>query len=463
LDWCRAVLLYLGVAAPLTLFHSFAAPPFQSPDEPAHFFRAVQISTGVLIGERRSDVWAGGEIDPNVTLIARQFRYVRGRSARIDPTDTAPFAVGWSRDPPVAVPFGNTAMYFPLFYMPSAAAVAIGRLTGATIIQTLYLARILDGVLALFISAAAVAIAAAARPLIFVLLSLPMTLALFGSCTQDAGVIATTGLVMAAWSGLDMTRRWCRVPLGFAVAALLGCVIAAKPPYLPLALLTLVDFGGARRQPGASWRLRLGCLAIAVIIPVFWIVVGLLPVEIELLPDQGVSRAGQLHFLLGHLAAIPELFRQTMVQRWEGWAISFVGVLGWLDTVLPRDYYDMSYAAIAAAAFLVAISEQRTMLGNRILAMLAIVLAGAGVISSQYFIWTPVGAPVIEGVQGRYFIPIAVALPLALMGAVPIWAWLSERAMRVVRGLGWTVIAVWSAASLWVVPAAILRRYYAAF
>jgi uncharacterized membrane protein len=34
----------------------------------------------------------------------------------------------------------------------------------------------------------------------------------------------------------------------------------------------------------------------------------------------------------------------------------------------------------------------------------------------EYLTWTPVGFSFVEGVQGRYFLPVAMVLPLALPG-----------------------------------------------
>jgi uncharacterized membrane protein len=48
----------------------------------------------------------------------------------------------------------------------------------------------------------------------------------------------------------------------------------------------------------------------------------------------------------------------------------------------------------------------------RIFALLLALLVCLGVSASQYIVWTPVGATHVEGIQGRYFLPVALILLL---------------------------------------------------
>jgi len=56
-----------------------------------------------------------------------------------------------------------------------------------------------------------------------------------------------------------------------------------------------------------------------------------------------------------------------------------------------------------------------------LITLTAILLAVGAVFFSLYVIWTPVGAPVIDGVQGRYFLPIAPFLAVAFPAAASNW------------------------------------------
>ncbi len=84
------------------------------------------------------------------------------------------------------------------------------------------------------------------------------------------------------------------------------------------------------------------------------------------------------------------------------------------------------------------------------LLVLALSVAALGV--SIYVMWSPTGAPIIEGVQGRYFIPMSplLLLPLCLRrGAIDLAA----------KRLHWAVIGylIWAMA---VTLYTLANRYY---
>ena len=136
-----------------------------------------------------------------------------------------------------------------------------------------------------------------------------------------------------------------------------------------------------------------------------------------------------------------------------------LGVLGWLDTPLPGPFY-VAARAMLIVAVLAGVSVGRAA-GWRWLrvAAVAVGLAVAGaVFAAMYLVWTKVGAPTVEGVQGRYLIPVALVLCLALEG---------ERAPAFARRIpAWVARA--TAAALLAFPIlsglavqhAIIARYY---
>ena len=87
----------------------------------------------------------------------------------------------------------------------------------------------------------------------------------------------------------------------------------------------------------------------------------------------------------------------------------FVGQLGWLDTRLPMAFL-LTYLGVLLALLLADAGpglevrpRQRWLAASLTFAAMALISA------SQYAAWTPLGARAIEGIQGRYFIPLAPA------------------------------------------------------
>ena len=81
--WLAAAFVLYGLLA--TAFLAINMPPFQNPDEPAHFLRAAQVADGGLTGTRFSttgadgsrQVTAGGWADPALLRAAAPFEALR--------------------------------------------------------------------------------------------------------------------------------------------------------------------------------------------------------------------------------------------------------------------------------------------------------------------------------------------------------------------------------------------------
>ena len=145
------------------------------------------------------------------------------------------------------------------------------------------------------------------------------------------------------------------------------------------------------------------------------------------------------------------LVRSTVHIQWrEGcpYCREAVGVLGWLDTPLPNPYY-----ALTGLVLLAAFRGSRapgSFDARRRAAVAGLVAAAVGaVFVLQYLSWSPIGSRTIEGVQGRYFLPLVPFLGLALpQGRVRLPSW----------ALG--ALCFYPALSIAVTLRAIVLRYY---
>jgi uncharacterized membrane protein len=120
--------------------------------------------------------------------------------------------------------------------------------------------------------------------------------------------------------------------------------------------------------------------------------------------------ATKLMTVLAHPLSILTIVAKTLHLYAATYAWQFVGLLAWNDTRLPLPYIALAYAALALAA-VASMAGRR--LNNRLVLPCAL-LAAAIMFAVQYLDWTPAGADHIEGIFGRYFLPLALALGLAL-------------------------------------------------
>lgn len=423
--------LFLLFSLPVLLLQSVLVPPGEVPDEVAHIARAASLLHGEVIGHRQTRTNADGRVvtEAGVTvnpgLIGAAFAFGQ-RDKKVTPELQADFKVRpWA---PAAgfAPVPNTAVYTPTFYLPGAFGLGVAHLLHRGPYRAILAGRILNSLTYAALGLAALLLARRLRGVLFATLLLPMSLALAASFNQDGLMIASSVLAAALLTRGTPASYW-------AAGAILAAVIAAKPPYIPLALVMGVV---PAAYLGRNSRLqRLGGVALAGLPALAWTALAqsraMVPFERGEAYHPGplwpgdpsrvfltTDPSAQLQVLLHRPLLGITLPLQELQVWWEGHLQQFVGYLGLLDTPLPDDLYTLWYAAILAVLAGEAFGARHDATGPRALQSLAIislaVLSAWLVYIAQYLSWTPVGNAMLEGVQGRYFIPLLPVLGLAV-------------------------------------------------
>lgn len=385
-------------------------PPFQVPDEPAHFYRAWELA--------QLDYQAG--TDGRVSL--------PGAVVRL-PSDLGSGERSWSVSTYSSkrvrqylfAPIGsqtasvdNASPYGPLGYLPHLLPIEAARLTGHGALAAFYGARLLNLIAAVLLTYLAIRVIPVGKLLIAVLGLLPMTMYETASASPDALAIAGSFLFVAVLlrtlSRASLERRDIAV---LAASAALG--LNVKPGY---AVLVLAALAVPRRAFG-SWRRYLSSMAIIIGSTAALAAVLLVTTPrsapsalVKLLgPDNGVDSGRQLSHVLLH----PWGFVQIMHRTLDLWGISylksFVGYFGWLTFWLPMTFLFLALLALAIAFS--SPEEYRPRWWQRVILVGTAGLGAATTALALYITFTPFGAVTIEGLQGRYFIPCA---PFFLLG-----------------------------------------------
>ena len=347
------------------------------------------------------------------------------------------------------LPFPNSAIYPPFFYIPSAAGVLLGRMASTTIVHSLVLSRLLTGVAAVAVTALAITLAGAAAIWIFAIMTLPMALALIASAGPDALILAFSALASAL---MLRAQHQSRLPTPNTLLWLTispGLVAMARPPCGPLALPLLA-------LPRLPWRRRVLSFAAVIVCVGLWAVITTVTTmsnvgRVAMHADPG----RQCALLLADPHRILSLVASTIQHYGRGYIATFIGMLGWLDTDLPWNYRIAAIAMLATAAVAAALGLRPVAAGTsfRLLIAVGMLIAGAAIFAVQYLSWTAPGANRIEGVQGRYFLPLA--LPLAAL-LPPLGNGRSARLHRILLA----VVLAFPVLTLGVVMRAIVLRYY---
>lgn len=403
--------LFLLFAIPQVIFLALCTPPFQTADENAHFDRAWQVAHLQLSPHY------GGFVDTGIIHLWDSVSGIgfhpeaRYTSAEQSAAGSAQWTgqSGW-RD------FPNTGTCAFTGYLPQALGIFIGRAIGLGPLRTLQFARLVNGAFSIFICTLALRWCRRGRLVVFAALLMPMTLSLFASCGQDATLIALACAAFAVVSRrLEEGKPLSRVQLA-AVCFSLLVVALGRPPYVALFLLLLVP-GLIKRWPrGPSWLPGLSAALLLFAATAAWWSVAMHVTRAVARPIAGIGVVDarmQLINLAHHPAISGDLLLYCLHHLNE-YIAGAIGYLGWLDTTMPPLYY-LAMLMVLIAAALAEMSSGPAIAKSATTLSLAAAAAGvAAVFMVEYLIWTPVGAHGIYGVQGRYFIPLIVAVSIGL-------------------------------------------------
>jgi uncharacterized membrane protein len=390
--------------------YAIITPPFQVPDEVAHYWHAVSLAHGNVFHVMQND-----RMGTYVPKSARDFVYLTwvetaGKPenkigmARLRAANELPY-----QPEPVFRSF--PALYTPIPYLPGTLTSLVADSLHVRPLIAFYAGRIVTATACVLLIVAAMLECGELAAIIASIALLPMTLYMFGSFSADAVTISlaiyTTAVAWRARSDDKMnTRRWVR--LCVAAAALALC----KMLYAPLALLALAP--RARGHGGSQNRLRRAIslfvsLAIGLALAAAMVSRQYHPLR----PD--ANPKVQLQTIAAHPIDIASLIAKDFVAQFTGYRDQFVGRLGWVDVPLS------GFLTVAAfyLLFVVALTRDVTITpAARLFALLLTFSLFFAVSLSQYVAWTPPGAKYVDGIQGRYFLPLAVVLLLPVVSIV---------------------------------------------
>ena len=435
---------YALVALVAGLVFVALTPPFGAGDETAHFERSYEMATGAALGAEGLPAGMQAFIDD-------AFGKVKSGAA----VDRADFS-RWAGTPLRAetiVPYPEPLravlrLHSPLCYLHLAPVAAAGLSLRWPPLVTFYLGRLAALLAGVFLVRAAIGAAPAMfrAPLAFLGL-MPTTIVYFSALNIESLLIGLGFLFFAlvARHAAEPDRRI--AARGLALLAATGFLLGQfKSGYLlapAIALAMPPSVFGSRKRWAAAMALIILPGAIA---SLGWAMV----VKTQMLEGAvystfdgnrvapGEQLAGVLADPLGYAGV---LARTLLASDAPGAALKmFFGVAGWTNIPLAPPFY-----ALLVLAFLLVLmsgdappAAMRSLYGRTILGGVFLATALA-ILTLVYFQWNGVGAPTIEGFQGRYLIAVA---PLLLALAPVRLSFLADPRRRAALAFGAPLVGV---------------------
>jgi uncharacterized membrane protein len=379
--------LFVAVALIVGLAYVVISPPFAVPDESNHFWRALAVGRGHLFATHGLDsmpmpksmqdfIWVIERTSPEESLAGKLKTVVAIRY-----------------DGRTGHPIRFASWYSPLPYVATGLVAALP-LRPAIVF---YGGRIVNLLLAVTLIALAIRVAPQYGSIFAAAALLPMSMYEMASLSADASTIAMAWLFTALLL-VPPRRVWVIALAGFALAL-------CKPAYFLLALLALL-------MP-LRWRQKIAILtatAAGTLLSFAAASRGAYNARF----GEPVDAAAQMRCIVSDPIHFVYVMLHDVATNGRFYIEEMIGRLGANQLKLSPVVITIEILLLLGVAMTCDVALRARV---RIIALAIVVMTSAGILLSQYLIWSVVCGDALEGVQGRYFLEIlplflaAIALP----------------------------------------------------
>lgn len=389
--------------------------PFRSPDERNHFLRSYEVSEFRLYPFRISGGYPGDNLPSSLSRLSEalgdhadhhiqpaQINQARSLALVPEEREFAEF---------------STAVYSPLAYVPSAVSIVAGRALGAGPLALVCFARCGNLLVGAWLIALAMSYAGFARSAALIVALFPMTLAQVASVSADAMSYGISFLWIAMVLAIAVDRK---VGVSWKRIAVLVCLSLAlsqlRPPYPLLGLLVFLI--PVRRFGGKVFFLVCAAIIAGSLLPAVAWNAASAGLYVKPLVEQNIEPAGQVKWVTKNPGPFLHRLKQDLKMRGLEYWEQLVGRLGWLNIRLPSWIIAGFAAALAVSLFLSPRDSPSPRWWQRVALAVAILSGALAIEFMLYLTFNPVGSVFILGVQGRYFIPLALLTAFAFSNSL---------------------------------------------
>lgn len=383
-------------------------PPGQAPDDKNHFRRAYGISEGAFIPEVVDEKIGGtGSWLPNHLLDGIEELPQKDTYERILGEIGSRNDDGYKKDM-----YANTSLYSFICYIPQILAIMVGKIFSFSFVGMMYLAKIFNFVLWTILVYFAIKLIPKFKAIVVFVALLPITMQEATSLAPDALTIGLSFFLIGYVLNLICERKDILKKRELVLISCVSLVIGfCKIVYLPLVFLLLAipyeRFGSKKLK---WWFLGI-LLAVVVGLNLVWLSISS-NYLVEFNP--GVDSKAQLGNIISHPLGYLYVIINSFGAYSNYWLSSMMGMsLGSFSFNLPELYF---FILLGMFILLLAQRNESLDIDKKVKWFFALIFAGIMLLifTSLYIQWTPVNHETIEGVQGRYFLPILLLIPVVL-------------------------------------------------
>lgn len=399
--------LFLILAIPIGLMYTFYLSPLRIMDDSAHIAKNIDISQGNLFTAKNDD----GEPIIYTPSVFDEFTYLKIHNFK-SLNEHLNMKTDYSNLALLPSYIGYTALNMPTVYTISALGFGIGKVLNLNLYFSMYLAKVFNVIFFLIIGYLVIKLIPSMKFFTLVFMLNPM----FLQCISSVGADCFTNLISLLFISYVLFLRNKENITNKNMYLLLIIMLllsTAKFIYFPLLFLTIFIFKKLNKK---QKRILYIAFLLSLILAGISIVVGLGYKNTYLTiirTDKNVDTMLQVKLLLTKPWKFIIASLMSIYKNLEGYIAGFFGKsLGYYSIRVFYSAY-LTYLLIFGFSLfyekVIEFTKKEKLLILGITFILICCIFGV-----EYLTYTNVGANVIDGIQGRYFIPFML-LPLLLI------------------------------------------------
>ncbi len=394
------------------IFFVVSTPPFQAPDEYFHYSRVLQISEGQFLPVKQGNVIGAYLSKDQKEFLHIVYEKPKGLSEMIK-------LLG-QRDSQVTNSFSRgTTTYNPIIYTPQVLGVIVAESFHANQPQAFYLARLFALIFFVVVVYFAIKMLPIKKWFFVAIATLPMVLFLAASNSADVTAISVFIFIVAFFLHLLSKSKMSKNDYFIIILTTLF-IAALKAPYFFVVFLYFFIPKDKFIKPKDRIYIFLVLLFILVSVNLLWVFLtreyNAIAIGRAMYPTILSDPRAQKNFIIGHPLQYTKVFIKTIWQQGNYYINSCIGVLGpltvWFNQLIYTSYMVVIVTTLLGEAPNTVHINKKTKLA----ALFLFIFIATSIITVMYITWTPLKLSIVEGVQGRYFIPLLFLLPIFTKG-----------------------------------------------
>ena len=377
----------------------FILLPFtQAPDEVNHFIRAYEIANGYLISDKNQSNY-GGRLLPeelqNINRIQSYKELIQNIKNNKELSGEKTFIL-----------FPNTALYFFVSYIPQSIGIFIGKLFTYNFTILAYFGRLFNFVFFVLIFYLSIKYTPIKKMSLYLIAFLPMTLQEAASLAADPIIISCSALLISLCLNIKYREENNYITLReiILIYLLMLFIAGSKIIYLPICFIILII--PKEKFKNNKLFVIAPILIISILINIVWMGISLSYSNGKYIDT--INEKEQVHFILNNMFGYFFIFINTIMKYYKSYICSMIGRdLAWFSIhISDISYYIFLSLLTLLLLFDNNIKSKEISVKIKCIIFIIISLTMGLMFSALYVSWTPVGGNIIEGVRGRYFLPI---------------------------------------------------------